>query len=758
MKNAASEDVSSQCEAAKSIRQANPGRVPIICKQEKQRSIPGWATRRSKFLVSHRLNVGRFRTFVKDSLVWKGSGESAEVPDVSLFLAGGAELGQDSLSVSELDDLYGSPDGFLYLTYMTTYQQSQDKEEEKDSSVPAGAEAQQSPDSSATCVPPPSRSDAEPKSEGLEVQANEHNNDVSHNETPVHEEKKMQDDGEEEREKAVGSEKQERPQEQELGETQDEVVVPKEQAQDEEQEKTQDEVILPKELECKDSVTSLLNTASEPAQAQQPFQTQTSLDKPNTPPFPSPRGQDDDQTQFRFSDSDHPDLATERQPAGGSTSLEVNPNKVESTSEHQNSTDMQANDINVSGVRAPQPLDVKVEKTRNKVALVSSEETDHLLEETKQLVESVALEDQNKDSLTEGSSTKDTGPLAGKVDVVGNALLDSPRQKSDDRPATAEDDDILYKSPMHGPQKYTLSPVPISPKASNEGHCSPGLNSTNQSRFTSSSEGLAWGSKPKTQPDLSAASVYDSMILSDDSTTRDDFTSLSNGGIENWPSLSRESNALDDTHRSWGGGRGSNGLYAYKGADTLAIREESSQEQTPFILGQMTDQQRQYQSQEFLKQQQLQHQQQDQQGSNANVASSGMPIFSREYDNDADLGQVPGLVASVSASDGDWVELDETDASHVAPNSTIEVGKAFLFDKLSQLELPQVNKELLSSKARSLHTLVANTIMRGRDSEGKLRAGVARNLLSEQFSSTPNDDEAEDWTCVETGQDPNFVI
>lgn len=124
-------------DSARRIREKNPGRVPIICHVDHTASVPGWKTKRTKFLVSVKLNVSHFRRFVRCNLKyslsgWENEDESAdkkgpplsEPPKVSLFFSDGSELEDGQLGISQLDEQYRSPDGFLYLKYRTWYPSS----------------------------------------------------------------------------------------------------------------------------------------------------------------------------------------------------------------------------------------------------------------------------------------------------------------------------------------------------------------------------------------------------------------------------------------------------------------------------------------------------------------------------------------------------------------------------------------------------------------------------------------------------------
>ncbi|GBG31173.1 Autophagy-related protein 8 [Hondaea fermentalgiana] len=112
------------CDSARRIRGKNPGRIPIICRADTEKGLPGWRTKRIKFLVSDKLNVSQFRRFVRSNLIntlarpVPGDGK-LKAPKLQLFLESGAELTDDTLSITDLDALHCDEDGFLYLTYIT---------------------------------------------------------------------------------------------------------------------------------------------------------------------------------------------------------------------------------------------------------------------------------------------------------------------------------------------------------------------------------------------------------------------------------------------------------------------------------------------------------------------------------------------------------------------------------------------------------------------------------------------------------------
>lgn len=114
---------STMCDAARRIRAKNPGRIPIICQADVDKGLPGWRTKRTKFLVSEKLNVSQFRRFVRSNLVNSEASSAADgrvkPPKVQLYLESGAELTEDLMNITDLDNLYRDDDGFLYLTYIT---------------------------------------------------------------------------------------------------------------------------------------------------------------------------------------------------------------------------------------------------------------------------------------------------------------------------------------------------------------------------------------------------------------------------------------------------------------------------------------------------------------------------------------------------------------------------------------------------------------------------------------------------------------
>ena len=109
--------ISTVCDAARRIRDKNPGRVPIICESHPSNSGSGWATKRSKFLVSDQLSIGQFRKFVRGNLICTSEDQSS-APRIQLVLRDGAKELADEMGVLELDQEYVNFDGFLYLIYI----------------------------------------------------------------------------------------------------------------------------------------------------------------------------------------------------------------------------------------------------------------------------------------------------------------------------------------------------------------------------------------------------------------------------------------------------------------------------------------------------------------------------------------------------------------------------------------------------------------------------------------------------------------
>ncbi|CAK9031338.1 Reticulocyte-binding protein 2 homolog a [Durusdinium trenchii] len=210
------------CEAAQRIRAKNAGRVPIICSERRGKRGTGWKTKRSKFLVSEKLNVNQFRRFVRGNLVIKEESQAqapSRPPKVRLYLRDGDELLDEALSIATMDTTYRDPDGFLYLSYSTRYSSKHDALVLPEPLVPAApvTEEQVVQDTPAPSADTAVETECSHESEKAELEEGRDLTQQQEEDVQQHQEKEQDEEELEEEDRHVAEEEQEQEaQEQEM--------------------------------------------------------------------------------------------------------------------------------------------------------------------------------------------------------------------------------------------------------------------------------------------------------------------------------------------------------------------------------------------------------------------------------------------------------------------------------------------------------------------------------------------------------------
>mmetsp|Transcript_19318 Transcript_19318/g.32342 ORF Transcript_19318/g.32342 Transcript_19318/m.32342 type:complete len:635 (-) Transcript_19318:1688-3592(-) len=621
-------------EAAEKIRAKNPGKVPIICQRDAARSVPGWFTKREKFLVSDKFNVSQFKKFVRGSLkcLEDGDMKNSKPPRVHLFRRDNQELVDNQLNIAELDQLYRHDDGFLYLTYVATYLHTiesvnlEPSSQEENATIKVGSAKEQTYSGAGA-------DDKNDKQVG-NVEAHENRNSEQSSGGKNVDEEYPRDQLEPSAVSANDGDAKHVP----LVPThEDEYRSPKEEAGEANLSAEDDIKKSEESTKVKSSVENDIKASEESTKVK---------------------------------------LSVENSAAASEGTPEV---KVAATTNTKTSEETIQAELSVEHDTTARENTTEVE---NKASEVPTE-ANMLLENVSTRTDT---EQDKNDELTETLDVKNSGDVVFPSDSATDTQLEDEGEEME-CPATDQDLDELYKSPNYQQR---------APFSYNDDHQ---LNDFAENTSTGAySRTVSISSRPMERDSImnsgdcvtAALTGFDSMILSDDSYSNkgdDALSNTSSAGREStsgWPSLSRESGS----------------------------EEVAGNHLTGAVL--------------------------------------------QPDDTPAD--------AQVNEEESGWIEVDSNEMdfecnAYQEERGALEKGREFIYDKISQLELPKVNKELISSKAATLRTMAANMVNRAYDSENSAQFPT-RFTYPEPSTVNKNStdiDEDEDWTAVNfDGKDESF--